>query len=244
MDDLLAAQLCLRDGWPAPETMDLGGWLIRAGRGGYNRVNSVWPGHFTGEMALRDAIEATETVYRKRGLLSRFQVLDIAQPVDLDGVLERRGYLSELACSDMWKPVSAASMPADVSVTAAVSPDWLSLFGSHQSPEKAAEYPEILKKLPPGRGFLVCRRDGRPDGVALVGHTGTDVAVDCVLTRPERRRSGIARALLMAAEAWAAKQHVQRLILSVVDDNVPAVSLYTTLGYRKLSAYHYRFKTA
>ena len=243
MDGLFAAQVCLRDAWPALETVELGGWLIRAGKGGYNRVNSVWPGHFTGEMSLSRAIEAVETFYRERGLPPRFQMLDIVQPIDLERVLERRGYLRELACSDMWKAVTATEMPPDVSVTPVAPPDWLSLFGSHQSLEKSAEYPEILKRLPVGRGFLVCRRDGQPHGVALVGHAGTDVAVDCVLTRPERRRSGVARALLVAADAWAAKHHAQRLILSVVDDNLPAMSLYAGLGYRKLSAYHYRFKT-
>ena len=138
MDGLFAAQVCLRDAWPALETVELGGWLIRAGKGGYNRVNSVWSGYFTGEVSLPGAIDAVETFYRERGLPPRFQMLDIAQPVDLDGVLERRGYLRELAYSDMWKAVTATEMPPDVSVTAAAFGTITSTVGMPRTFQAAA----------------------------------------------------------------------------------------------------------
>ena len=59
-DDLFAAQVCLRDGWPAIETLHLGGWHVRVGQGGYNRANSVWPGRFTGEGSLEEALARVE----------------------------------------------------------------------------------------------------------------------------------------------------------------------------------------
>ncbi len=99
MNDLVAAQVCLRDAWPAPESMELGGWQLRAGKGGYNRANSVWTGQFTGDVALGDAIAHAEAFYRQRGLGPRFQILDIAQPIDLDDVLAARGYRRELECT-------------------------------------------------------------------------------------------------------------------------------------------------
>ena len=48
--------------------------------------------------------------------------------------------------------------------------------------------------------------------------------------------------MLGAAEAWAAADGVRRLVLSVVDENGAAVALYRSLGYRRLAAYHYRYK--
>ncbi len=80
--------------------------------------------------------------------------------------------------------------------------------------------------------------------MALVSRVGDDVAVDCVLTSPESRRSGVAVAVMTAAEAWAALRGGTRLLLSVVDDNASAAALYEKLGYRKLGAYHYRFRPA
>ena len=102
----------------------------------------------------------------------------------------------------------------------------------------------ILAKVPPCRGFLVCRRDGAPAGVALAGRFGDDVAVDCVVTMPTFRRTGVARSLMLAAEAWAAGVGGRRMLLSVVDDNEPAVALYRGLGYRRFASYHYRSAAA
>jgi GNAT superfamily N-acetyltransferase len=241
VDDQLAAQLCLRDAWPAPETGMLAGWQLRAGEGGYNRANSVWPGMFSGELPLDRAIEGAEIFYRARGLVPRFQILDIARPAGLDAALAQRGYRRELDCSDMAKAVKPVPMPVDTEVTREPPEDWVALYRSAQPPEKVAEFPRILALLPAAHGFVVCRRNGRADAVALVGHIGGDVAVDCVLTRLESRRTGAATAVMASAEAWAAARGAGRLLLSVVNDNTAAVSLYTGLGYRKLSAYHYRF---
>ncbi len=240
MDDRFAAQICLRDAWPAPETADCGGWQLRAGRGGYNRVNSVWTGRFSGDPAA--AIGQAETFYRSRGLPPRFQMLDTAEPADLDADLAERGYRRALDCSDMAKAVAARAMPADVSVTAEAPGDWLDLYCAEQPPEKAMELRHILPKLPPRHGFILCRRNGAPAGVALVSRVGEDAAIDCVLTERTVRRSGVARAMMQAAEAWAAGAGARRLLLSVVDDNAGAVALYGGLGYARLAGYHYRIR--
>ena len=219
-----------------------GGWQLRAGQGGYNRVNSVWPGPFDGSLAV--AIERAERFYRAHGLSPRFQMLDIAEPAQLDAELARRGYDRELPCSDMAKTVSDGAMPPEVSVSADAPADWLTFYRCSQPPEKAAELPLILAKLPERRGFILCRRNGFAAGVALVSRVGDDAAVDCVLTLPAFRRSGVARLLMRAAEAWAAAEGVGRMLLSVVDDNLGAVALYRGLGYAKLAGYHYRVMSA
>jgi ribosomal protein S18 acetylase RimI-like enzyme len=242
VDDQLAAQVCLRDAWPAPETEPLAGWQLRAGAGGYNRANSVWSGRFTGELPLEAAIDRAEAFYRARNLVPRFQLLDIAQPAGLDSALAQRGYLRDVDCSDMAKGVTPVSAPAGVAVTHDPPEDWIALYRSAQPPQKSVELPRILARLPSAHGFVVCRRNGRAEAVALVGRIGTDVAVDCVLTRPNSRRGGAATAVLMAAEAWAAGEGARRLLLSVVDGNAAAVPLYLKLGYRKFAAYYYRFR--
>jgi GNAT superfamily N-acetyltransferase len=239
MDDRIAASICLRDAWPAPEVVALHGWQLRAGKDGYNRANSVWTGAFSGELPA--AIATAEAFYRSRRLRPRFQVFDFTVPAELDAELDRRGYACAHPCSDMAKPVADGTMPAGISISPTPTPEWLHAYAPEQSAERRAEIPLILPKLPAPSGFILCRRGGEPAGVALAGKVGDGVAVDCVLTLPKFRRAGVARSILLAAEAWAAARGARRMLLSVVDGNAAAVPLYVGLGYRKLSGYHYRF---
>lgn len=48
---------------------------------------------------------------------------------------------------------------------------------------------------------------------------------------PEYRRQGVARALIVAAEAWAAQLGAHSLVVLTGDDNEPALALYQALGF-------------
>lgn len=237
---LLAAQLCLRDAWPGLETFDVGGWRLRASRGGYNRANSVWPGAFDGTLSLDAAIDRAEAFYRSRGFVPRFQMLGIAVPAGLDAALAIRGYRRETDCSDLEKAVLPVAMPPEASLSEDVTDEWSAVYAPAQPPEKRAEYPAIAASLTHPHAFIVARYGGAPAAVGLVTRVGTDAAVDCVMTRADARRAGAATVVMTAAEAWASGEGARRLLLSVVDDNAPAVRLYARLGYRRLSGYHYR----
>jgi RimJ/RimL family protein N-acetyltransferase len=59
------------------------------------------------------------------------------------------------------------------------------------------------------------------------------VATLAVIVARERRRRGIGRTLMEAAEAWARAVGVSKLELSVFVHNAPAITLYERLGYRR-----------
>lgn len=241
---ILAANVCLRDAWPAPEWVEVGGWRLRAARGGYNRVNSVWPAMFDGSVGVETAIDRVEAFYREHGLPACFQVLENAQPSDLDARLDRRGYGRRDACFLMTKAVSAGvSAGPGISASDAASTDWLDVYLPAQSPAKADELPGILERLTGPRAFLVAEVDGAPGAVALAGRSGADVAVDCVQTAPRCVRRGGAMRVMRAAESWAASVGASRLVLYVLATNAAALKLYERLGYRVASGYHYRFRS-
>lgn len=58
---------------------------------------------------------------------------------------------------------------------------------------------------------------------------------------PERRRQGVARALMEAARVLAAETGADGLALSTATDNFGAQSLYESLGYRRDKKFIYYF---
>jgi len=55
-----------------------------------------------------------------------------------------------------------------------------------------------------------------------------------IVTDPAHRRSGIARALLEAAEQTARSEGVGLVFLEVAEDNEPAITLYRSSGYKPM----------
>jgi len=134
-------------------------------------------------------------------------------------------------------------MPENVTVAPEMTGDWKGLYTAAQDAERLPEHFDILSLIQPPAGFIVAHVAGKPAAVALVGRTGDDVAIDCVLTHPDIRRSGAATAVMHAAEAWAAAQGATRLLLMVGEANSAARTLYGKLGYEQLTSYYFRIKT-
>lgn len=85
-------------------------------------------------------------------------------------------------------------------------------------------------------------------GASFVGRLdGTEAGMCAVLILPDRevetpllvamwlapvaRGSGLAEALVRAAEKWCVEHDLSRLLLDVVEDNLRAIRLYRRLGY-------------
>jgi ribosomal protein S18 acetylase RimI-like enzyme len=66
------------------------------------------------------------------------------------------------------------------------------------------------------------------------------IGLFCMATRPEFRRRGAATAVLRALAGWGRHQGAARAYLQVMDDNLPARSLYARAGFETLYHYHYR----
>jgi RimJ/RimL family protein N-acetyltransferase len=72
-----------------------------------------------------------------------------------------------------------------------------------------------------GRGAVTTA----PDGTRWLGVSSVRVATSA-------RRSGQARAVFAALQAWAAAQGATRTYVQVLDENAPALALCDSLGFR------------
>jgi ribosomal protein S18 acetylase RimI-like enzyme len=79
----------------------------------------------------------------------------------------------------------------------------------------------------------IWEQDGKPVGTTILSRRGsTDVwVVGTVAVMPEARRKGIARQLVEAGIELIRSNEGEKVLLSVIDGNVPAYSLYESLGF-------------
>jgi GNAT superfamily N-acetyltransferase len=239
---IAATEAAAARAWPPAETEPLGGWLLRCGRAGSRRLNSVQTIAFTGEVALDEAIAAVERWYRNRGLPSCFQLNDAVRPRELDAELERRGYgvrtpTSVMTATDWAASEAGAGIDlaprADERVLSAIS-------DSSWSAELVRQRREVFGRITPPHCFAVATVDGAPVAGGLCVADGDLAGLFSMRTQPVQRGRGLARSVAGALMTWARAQGARRLYLQVEDDNGPALNLYGQLGFTRVYGYHYR----
>jgi ribosomal-protein-alanine N-acetyltransferase len=73
------------------------------------------------------------------------------------------------------------------------------------------------------------------DGVIALRLTDGTAELDRIVVAPAARRSGVARRLIAAGLAEASAAAAEQMILEVRSDNVPALRLYRTAGFKELT---------
>lgn len=113
--------------------------------------------------------------------------------------------------------------------------------------EARALYPELFAAdSPPPRNpalgerevYLLAWRDGRASGcVALHRRGAFSAEMRRMFVSRDLRRRGIARALLAAIEAQAARLGYREMVLETGRRQAPAIALYDGCGWRRIPAF-------
>ena len=80
---------------------------------------------------------------------------------------------------------------------------------------------------------LVAREDGGIVGAVMVGHDGHRGWIYYRATLAERRRAGIGRALVGAADAWLGARDIRKLHLMIRTENRGVAAFYRRLGFEE-----------
>ncbi|WP_070158203.1 GNAT family acetyltransferase [Sphingobium phenoxybenzoativorans] len=80
---------------------------------------------------------------------------------------------------------------------------------------------------------VIVAQDGCGDicGAVMVGHDGHRGWLYYVAASPDRRREGIGRTMIEAAEQWLRDRDVPKVQLMIRETNAPVASFYERLGY-------------
>jgi ribosomal protein S18 acetylase RimI-like enzyme len=106
----------------------------------------------------------------------------------------------------------------------------------------ADTYRGLLERIGSRARYALAEVDGRPAGVGLgvvdAGWTG----VFSMLTVPEARRRGAARAVLVGLARSAVESGARTMYLLVERDNVAARATYASASFEEVHGYHYRVR--
>ncbi len=227
--------------WPAPQTGQLGDWLLRAADGWTGRANSALVVGDPG-VPLPAAVDAVVDWYRARDLRPACQ-LPLPGAEDVDAALAELGWSASV-------PVLVLTAPID-RVRRATRPAGLPAVRLSGQPD--AQTVELIRaqrnSLPPAG--LAVLTGGNPVFGEIIDPDGTLVAVGratvvdghlgvfTLEVTPPYRRLGLARQVL-AALAEEAFDRAHTVFLQVQETNEAARALYDRLGFHVHHRYRYR----
>ena len=237
---ILALEATCAHGWRAAEVHELDGWLLRADAGFTGRANSALPLKSAKDLTV--TLAAAGSFYAERGLPLRIQVPIQARWL-LDGELAERGWTTDVDVHVLTARLD--QLGADTSgheVRIDAEPDDVWLAGYHY--RGATGLPDAARPLLVRHdrvGFASIRDGGQAVAIARVVVDDDWAGITAVEVAETSRRRGLARAVMAAAQDWAATTHgATRSYLQVESTNEPALELYRRLGYHHHHDYRYR----
>ncbi|MCW7942071.1 acetyltransferase [Streptomyces hygroscopicus] len=226
--------------WQPVERERLGEWELRAAAGFTRRANSVLPLGDPG-LPLDEALTVVRRWYADRELPAYLQLATGAEGTQelLCAQLEARGWRREVT-AELWTgalaPVADREVP-EVVLSRAADEAWLARYQRKGLSEVALRVlgsgPSVWFATVPGAqgappaAIGRCVVDGRWAGFAAV-------EVD-----PERRRQGLATAVMAALARQALDEGASAAWLQVETGNAEGRGLYARLGFGAHHAYHH-----
>ncbi|GAB3646472.1 GNAT family N-acetyltransferase [Glycomyces tarimensis] len=231
--EILRLERLLAASWPALESFESGGWLLRYSDGFTRRANSVLA-LVVPDAGLESALAEVERWYAERGARP---LISVAMPLSkrLDEALAARGWHAEGETAVLTKAAGALGYSGDAVIAHEPSPDLL----EQTAPGREDLAARVLGSGP-SRAFAEIRRDGVLAARGRAAIEGDTAAITGIGTLPECRRQGLGSQILDVLTDWAAAAGAGRIALQVETDNEAALAMYRRLGFTEHHRYHYR----
>lgn len=236
--------------WPAAQIINQGSWAIQ--HTPYypsKRGNSVNPLDPFDDQDLMLRIDACESHFQAYGQKAVFRLTPLA-PVHLASLLKQRGYQAlggsaVLAC-DLAKSAVLRDNQPRLSLQKVLFRDGQEIGYSrisaafHQRPEPLIEgLAQILCSIKPEKFITAAFKGAEPAATMLcVSEDGFTGLLDLCIAQALRRR-GYARALVINAMYEALERGNHTFWLQVERDNIAALALYHSLGFKPVYDYIY-----
>jgi GNAT superfamily N-acetyltransferase len=219
--------------WVSPEVEEHDGWRLRHARGLTGRANSVFP-NAPGALPLEEKIAHAEAWYAVRTQPPRFLLTDGSLPAGLAEALQAHGY--EAAGSPV--SVETSELPAlagdeRVELRSELDDGWVELWSASRGSTDLRTARALLTGSPGQTVFA--RVPGAAVGRAVA--CGEWLGITSMVTLPDARRRGFARAIVESLIAWGRGAGATRGFLQT--DSPAARALYAPFGWSEQYTYRY-----
>ena len=231
--------------WPGIEEKWDGQWVRRAAGGYTKRANSTQcldPDDFE-DADLRVISACSWMVIRKIRPVFRITPLSSAE---LNATLDESGWQSLDHSHLFAMELGEHEADAQSEILPVLDPKFLAVAQRLQGYDAVAMtgMTNLLAVLKVPAVGVVLSRDGVAVASSIMAIADGIVVTGNVVTDPQRRRQGLAAAMMRSGLAWARREGARFAALNVQADNTPAKALYQGLGYTHQYDYHYRIPGA
>jgi ribosomal protein S18 acetylase RimI-like enzyme len=231
--------------WPAHIQQMLGSWRLRANMNITKRANSVYTNGAFPEH--EEWLSVVEAFYRTQSLSPCFCISE-ASPIELEGILDSRGYRKIFECYAMiasCRKVLERTQESDQFIyefAGEASDEWINDFMRLEgySPDRYQGYHHIFSAITSPKAFVSLYDRGILIALGTAAVERGWAGLSNIVVDAEHRSKGAATALLRSLANWSLSHEADQFYLQVLKDNTPALSLYHKLGFTPLFEYHYR----
>ncbi|MDY7221223.1 GNAT family N-acetyltransferase [Halalkalibacterium halodurans] len=231
---------------PALETKQRDGWILRFANGYTKRANSIHPLYRSSE-EVEVKMKACEQLYHDRELHVVYKITPTASPSHLDDYLDSMGYTYEgetsvqvLLLDDMGEKPEAHVVMNDQ-----LNDKWLDHYCHFNRVSIADQLTlkNMLEKIVPQTCYMLLTDEkGNVCSCGLGVLEGEYIGLFDIVTNEQVRKQGYGTKLIKSLLHWGKKHGACYAYLQVVLENVPALKLYSKLGFKEVYMYWYRVK--
>ncbi|MCK9204502.1 MAG: GNAT family N-acetyltransferase [Bacteroidales bacterium] len=231
--------------WPALQSIQYDGWLLRFANGVTKRSNSVsmlYPSHLDPS----EKVRFCESLYQSRNITPCFKITSFTQPSGMDPLLGSSGYFVHSYISFQTLKISdIANRPSpDLTIETRLRNGWIDDFirMNEFDPRRKNTYLAIMNQIFSPMALVSVKYHEKITGVGLGVVEGPYIGLFDIVVDPAHREQGLGRRIVEAILSWGKKQGAHTAYLQVLTDNFPAINLYKKMGFNEKYQYWYRMK--
>lgn len=231
---------------PAIQTNIFDGWILRFSNGYTKRANSINPLYASSE-DLHKKIKYAEKVYQNQNLRIVYKLTERVFPEELDITLEHKGYTKDGLTS--VQILSLKDVVVEINEYATVyeylHDDWFNSFCqlNHVDEKDKQTLKQMLGNIIHKTGYFYLSNDsGEILACGMCVLEREYIGIFDIVPSENYRNRGYGTKLIKSILRWGKENGAKSSYLQVVSDNVPALKLYSKLGFKEIYKYWYRLK--